>query len=107
MSNIRKGDKVLVIAGKERNKVGVVEAVFPQKNRIVISGLNIVKKHLRKSTSNPQGGIIEKSAPFHISNVMILDESEKPTRVGYRIVGDVKERIAKRTNEVITKPERK
>lgn len=99
---IRKGDKVLVIAGKDRNKTGVVERVLTSKNRVVIGGVNMVKKHLKRSTQNPQGGIIDKTLPIHLSNVMLLDPANnKPTRVGYKLAGKEKVRIAKKSGETI------
>ena len=79
---IRKGDMVAVISGNDRGKRGRVLRVIPEKNRVVIEGVNIVHKHLRKSQQNPQGGRIRREAPVHLSNVMPLDsESNKPTRV--------------------------
>ena len=100
---IHKGDKVIIIAGKERNKTGVVEKVFPKTNRIVVAGLNMVKKHLKRSAAQPQGGIIEKEAPLHISNVMLLDPSKnKPTRVSFRTEGKKKVRVAKLSGQAIT-----
>lgn len=102
MARILKGDKVLIIAGKDRNKVGVVEKVFPAEQKVVVVGVNIVKKHLKRSMQNPQGGIVEKTAPIHISNVMLLDSSKnKPTRVGYLVTKNDKNRISKISNEVI------
>ncbi len=99
---IRKGDKVLVITGKDRNKVGTVERVVPTSNRAVVSGINMVKKSLKRSAKNPQGGIIDKALPIHISNLMILDPSKnKPTRVGYKIAGKEKQRVAKLSGESI------
>ncbi len=99
---ILKGDKVLVITGKDRGKTGVVERVMPKASKVVVTGINSVKKHLKKSAKNPQGGIIDKIMPLHVSNVMLLDPtSNKPTRVGYAIKGKDKQRVAKLSNEVI------
>lgn len=99
---IVKGDKVLVITGKERNKSGIVEKVLPKKGRVVVAGLNMVKKHLKKSAKQPQGGIIDKEASLHISNVMLLDQAkDKPTRIGYRFEGKKKVRFSRLTNQVI------
>ncbi len=79
---IRKGDMVAVISGNDRGKRGRVLRVIPEKNRVVVEGVNIVHKHLRKSQQHPQGGRIRREAPVHLSNVMPLDaESNKPTRV--------------------------
>lgn len=102
MTKLKKGDKVLIIAGKDRNKTGVIERVLPQKHRIVVAGLNVAKKHLKRSAKNPQGGIVDINMPLDISNVMLLDtNSGKPTRIGYKIVGDEKHRIAKVSNQTI------
>lgn len=99
---LKKGDKVIVIAGKDRLRVGTVERVITAKNRVVVSGVNIVKKHLKKTAQNPQAGIVDKTLPIHISNVMLLDPKEdKPTRVGYKAQGDEKVRVAKRSGEAI------
>ena len=108
MAKIRKGDKVLIIAGKDRNKTGVVERVFTKKNKIVVVGINMVKKHMKKSQQYPQGGIIEMNAPIDMSNVMLLDpHKNKPTRVGLRQAGKEKVRFSKLSSETITKGETK
>ncbi|HUD20472.1 MAG TPA: 50S ribosomal protein L24 [Candidatus Saccharimonadales bacterium] len=107
-AKIRKGDKVLVITGKDRHKTGVVERVFPSKQLVVITGINMAKKHMKRSQKYPQGGIIDMTVPIHISNVMLLDpQKNKPTRVGYRVQGEEKVRFGKLSNEVITKGEAK
>jgi len=80
--HVKTGDTVVVIAGKEKGKQGKVKAALPKKNRVVVEGVNMVKKHQKPTPSNPQGGIIEKEASIHVSNVMILDpETKKPTRI--------------------------
>ncbi len=108
MARILKGDKVLIIAGKDRNKVGVVEKVFPTEQKVVVAGINIVKKHLKKSMQNPQGGVIEKTAPMHISNVMLLDPAKnKPTRIGYIVTPKDKNRVTKLSNEVVRQTKEK
>lgn len=97
-----KGDKVLVIAGKDRGKTGLIERVLPKKHKVVVAGINMVKKHLKKSAKNPQGGVIDIVVPIHISNVMLLDPAQnKPTRVGYVVKGKDKHRVAKLSNEVV------
>jgi len=102
MAKIKKGDKVLVIAGKDRNKTGVVEKYFPKENRLIVSGVNTIKKHMKKSQKHPQGGIIELNAPIHVSNVMVLDPAQgKPTRIGYIIKGDEKMRVSKLSKETL------
>ncbi|HKY95862.1 MAG TPA: 50S ribosomal protein L24 [Kiloniellales bacterium] len=95
---IRKGDKVVVITGKDKGKTGEVTAVLPKEMRVVVQGVNIVRRHQRQ-TAQQQGGIITKEAPIHISNVAHIDpSSEKPTRVGYRTQEDGRKvRVAKRS----------
>jgi large subunit ribosomal protein L24 len=102
--NIRREDKVLVIAGRERGKTGKVRQVLPKDERIVIEGVNVVKRHMKpKSTTARQAGIIEKEAPLHISNVaLVCPKCEKPTRVGHRFLPDgTKVRVCKRCDEQI------
>lgn len=102
--HVKKGDKVQVISGKDKGKQGVVLAAFPKKNRVLIEGVNIVKKHTKPSQLNPQGGIITQEAPIHVSNVMPLDpKSGTPTRVGYKLVDGKKVRYAKKSGEVLDK----
>ncbi len=86
---IKKGDTVQIITGNDVGKSGRVIKVFPIKEKIIVEGLNMVKKHARPTQENPQGGIMEKEAAVHISNVMILSGG-KPTRVGYKILDDGK-----------------
>ncbi len=84
MAKIRREDTVLVIKGKERGKTGVVRQVVPRQRRVIVTGVNIVKRHMRPRAERP-GGIIEMEAPIHVSNVMIICKScNKPTRVGFR-----------------------
>ncbi|MEL7488540.1 MAG: 50S ribosomal protein L24 [Pseudomonadota bacterium] len=101
-AKIKKGDKVVVLSGKFRGAEGEVLQVLPQEDRVLVQGVNIIKKH-QKQTQTEQGGIITKEAPIHISNVAYLDkESGKPTRVGFKIQDDGKKvRVAKRSGEVI------
>lgn len=76
-----KGDKVLIIAGKEKGKEGVIERVMPKYHKVIVSGHNLVKKHLKRNNKFPQGGVVEISAPINASNVMLLDPRDnKPTR---------------------------
>jgi large subunit ribosomal protein L24 len=85
--HVKKGDKVQVISGKDKGKQGVILASFPKNNRVLVEGVNIIKKHSKPTQANPQGGIIEKEAPIHVSNVMALDpKTGVPTRVGYQLV---------------------
>ena len=98
---IKKGDTVQVITGNDSGKTGRVIKVFLDKERVVIEGVNMVKKHARPTKDNPQGGIIEKEASIHISNVMML-AGGKPTRVGYKTLGDGRKvKFAITTGEVI------
>ncbi|MHB1626817.1 MAG: 50S ribosomal protein L24 [Bacilli bacterium] len=102
---IKKGDGVVVIAGKDRDKKGKVLAVYPRENRLVVEGVNVVKRHTKPSMSAPDGGIIEREAPIHVSNVAHVDpKTGGPTRVGYRVLEDgTKVRFAKKSGEVIDK----
>lgn len=101
---LKKGDKVLIIAGKDRGKTGLVERVIPTTNRIVVAGINAYKKHVKPSTKNPQGGIVESYRSLNASNAMILDATtNKPTRIGYKIEGQDKVRIARSTNQLVGK----
>jgi large subunit ribosomal protein L24 len=98
---ITKGDIVQVITGNNKGKTGRVIKVFLSKDKILVEGINIVKKHSRPTQDNPQGGIIEKEAAIHISNVMLLADG-KITRVGYKVLDDgSKVKFAKNTGEVI------
>jgi len=100
-AKIKKGDRVVVLAGKDKGRTGPVAKVLPKEGRVIVSGLNLVQRHTRPSQSDPQGGIKTKEASLHISNVAVVDSNGKPTRVGFRIDGDKKVRIAKTTGEVI------
>ncbi|EEO9235724.1 50S ribosomal protein L24 [Listeria monocytogenes] len=102
--HVKKGDKVKVITGKDKGKSGKVLAAFPKKDRVLIEGINMVKKHTKPSNINPQGGILNIEAPIHVSNVMLIDpKTGEPTRVGYEVKGDKKVRVAKKSGEVIDK----
>ncbi|MEN0711387.1 50S ribosomal protein L24 [Listeria monocytogenes] len=102
--HVKKGDKVKVITGKDKGRSGKVLAAFPKKDRVLIEGINMVKKHTKPSNVNPQGGILNVEAPIHVSNVMLLDpKTGEPTRVGYEVKGDKKVRVAKKSGEVIDK----
>jgi len=96
---IKKGDKVRVLSGKDRGKEGVVMFAFPEKDRVIVEGVNLVKKHQRPLSETNQGGIIDKDMPMHVSNVAALSPKDgKPTRIGYKVLDDgTKVRICKRT----------
>ncbi len=101
--HIKKGDIVLVLAGKDAGKKGKVLKVFPEKNRVAVEGINRVKKHQRPNRAIPQGGILRIESPMHASNVMLLcGKCNKPTRVGHRTLenGD-KVRVCKRCGEIL------
>ena len=100
-AKIKKGDKVIVLAGKDRGAEGEVVSVMPSDNRVVVRGVNLIKKH-QKQTQTEQGGIISREASIHVSNVALRDPSTgKPTRVGFKIEDGKKTRIAKASGEVI------
>ncbi|WEG15053.1 50S ribosomal protein L24 [Pullulanibacillus sp. KACC 23026] len=102
--HVKKGDKVQVISGKDKGKQGVILEAYPGRERVLVEGINIVKKHAKPSQLNPQGGIIDMEAPIHVSNVMPLDpKTNEPTRVGYKEVDGKKVRIAKKTGNPLDK----
>ena len=100
-AKIKKGDRVVLLTGKDKGRTGSVTKVFPKEERVLVEGLNIVKRHTKPSQTDPNGGIKNKEAPVHVSNVAIVDSAGKPTRVGFRMEGDKKVRFAKTTGEVI------
>ena len=97
---IKKGDTVVIIAGKDKDKEGKVLVVDQKKNQVVVEGINMITKHTKPSAANPNGGIIQKEAPIDISNVMYLHKG-KATRVGFKMDGDKKVRFAKSTGDII------
>lgn len=101
--HIKSGDTVQVIAGESKGETGKVLRVYPDKNRAVVEGVNVVTKHQKPSASNPQGGLLKEEAPIHISNLMVVDpKSGEATRVGRRVNEEGKiERFAKKSGEVI------
>ena len=102
MSNIRKGDNVVVITGSDKGKKGSVLKVFPKENRALVQGINVVKRHQRQ-TQSQQAGIVTKEAPIHLTNIALTDpKTGKATRVGYKTLGDGRRvRVAKKSGEVI------
>ncbi|WP_420795786.1 50S ribosomal protein L24 [Ktedonobacter racemifer] len=104
--NIKKGDTVLIITGKDKSKEGTVSRALPQDRKVIVEGLNVVKKHVKPQGQTRQGGIIEKAMPLHVSNVMLkCTECNEPTRVGHerRVMGDKERsvRICKHCGKVI------
>jgi large subunit ribosomal protein L24 len=98
----KKGDNVIVIAGKDRGKTGKVVRVLREKERVIVDGINIVKKHQRPSKSNQKGQIIDKLLPIHISNIMLVDpKTNKRTRVGKKLVKGRYIRIAKKSGTIL------
>lgn len=102
-AKIKKGDYVVVIAGKDKGRKGEVLKVSPKDERVVVKGIRMVKRHVRPSQMDPDGGIKEFEAPIHVSNVAHLDPKEdKPTRVGFKTLKDGKKvRVARKSGEVI------
>ncbi|MBH0231783.1 50S ribosomal protein L24 [Halobacillus yeomjeoni] len=102
--HVKKGDKVMVITGKDKGKQGTILEAYPKKERVLVEGVNEVKKHAKPSQENPQGGILTQEAPIHVSNVMPIDpKSGEPTRVGYKVENGKKVRIAKKSGEALDK----
>ncbi len=101
--HIRKSDKVVVVSGNHKGKKGEVLKVFPSENRIIVEKVNLIKRHTRQSQAAPQGGIVEKEAPIHISNVMLVcPKCSKPSRTGTQILGDgSRVRICKSCGEML------
>jgi large subunit ribosomal protein L24 len=100
-AKIKKGDRVILLAGKDKGRSGQVLSVAPKEGRVVVQGLNLVQRHTKPTQTDPNGGIKSKEASVHISNVAIADSNGKPTRVGFRVEGEKKVRVAKTTGEVI------
>ena len=102
MNRIKKGDTVYVNAGNDKGKTGKVLSVDPAKDRAIVEGVNMVSKHTKPNSKQPQGGILKQEAPIHMSNLNLIDpKSGKPTRVGFKVDGDKKVRIAKKSGEEI------
>ena len=99
---IRKNDNVVVISGNDRGKTGKVLKVFPSISKVIIEGINLRKRHTKPNQKQPQGGIIEKEAPIHVSNVMLIDpKTNEPTRLGSKIILD--EKTGKKKNQRVSK----
>lgn len=102
--HVKKGDNVKIISGKDKGKEGTVLQAYPAKSRVLVEGINMVKKHAKPSQANPQGGILNQEASIHVSNVMVIDPStNEPSRVGYKTENGKKVRIAKKSGESLDK----
>ena len=101
-AKIKKGDKVVVVAGRDKGKTGEVRSVIPAEDRAIVAGVNLVRRHT-KQTAQTEGGILSKEAPIHLSNLAIADpKSGKPTRVGFKVLDDGRKvRVAKRSGDLI------
>ena len=98
---VKKGDRVTVITGRDKGKTGEILKVLREENRVIVQGVNVVKRHQRQ-TMQQQGGVIEKEASIHVSNVAHIDpKTSKPTRIGYRMEGERKVRVARKSGEKI------
>ena len=98
---IKTGDTVRVIAGDHKGSEGKVLTVFIEKNKAIVEGVNMIKKHMKPNAQSPQGGIVEKEAAIHISNLSLINDKGETTRVGYKMEDGKKVRYAKKSNEVI------
>ena len=96
--HVKKGDKVKVITGKDKGKTGTILKAMPKENRVIVEGVNVVTKHVKPSQQDPEGGIVTREAPIHVSNVAIYDSKAKTTtKVKYEVVDGKKVRIAKKS----------
>ena len=99
---IKTGDNVRVISGKDKGKEGTVTKTIASKDRVIVEGINKVKKHTKASQTNPQGGIVDAEAPIHVSNVMLIDPStNEPTRIGIKVEDGKKVRYSKKSQKAI------
>jgi large subunit ribosomal protein L24 len=99
---IKKGDKVVVLTGKDKGKTGEVKKVMPAELKVVVQGINVQTKHRKPTQVNPQGGLDKIEAPIHVSNVALADpKTGKPSRVGYKTVGEKKVRVARKSGETV------
>lgn len=99
---IKKGDQVVILSGDDKGKTGEVVKAMPSEGKVVVQGINLVKRHTKPSQTNP-GGIITKEAPINVSNVALMNKDGKATKVGYKIVDGKKVRVARKSGEVIDK----
>ena len=99
---VKSGDLVRVIAGDHKGEEGKILTIQREKNKAIVEGVNMVSKHTKPSATNPQGGIVKKEAPIQISNLSLIDpKSKKATKVGYKVEGDKKVRVSKKSNQVL------
>lgn len=99
---VKSGDLVKVIAGNHKGEEGKIVRIFADKNTAIVEGVNMVSKHTKPSAQSPQGGIVKKEAPIHISNISLVDpKTKETTKVGYRTEGDKKVRFSKKSNQVL------
>lgn len=100
--NLKKGDNVIVIAGRDKGKTGTIQKVIPEQNRVVVEGVNLRKKCNKPTQANPDGGIVEVYAPISASNVALVDpKTKKPTKIGHKIVNGKKVRVAKKSGTTL------
>ena len=101
-SKIKKGDEVVILTGKSRGEKGKIDRVDAKKDRVYVSGVNIYKRHTKPGGAYEEGGIVDKVMPVHVSNVAVVDpKSNKPTRIGYKIDGDKKVRVTRKSGSVL------
>ena len=100
-AKIKKGDKVVVLSGKDKGRTGTVQTVMPKDGKVVVDGINVIARHRKPSQQNPQGGIDRREAPMHISKVAIADKDGKPTRVRFETKDGKKVRVAVKSGETI------
>ena len=98
---IKKGDRVVVLSGKDKGRTGEVVRAMPKENKVIVSGINVHARHRKPSQTNPQGGIDRKEAPLHVSNVAIATDDGKPSRVRFEVRDGKKVRVAAKTGELI------
>lgn len=99
---VKTGDKVRVISGKDKGKEGTIKKTLAKDSRVIVEGVNMVKKHQKPNNEYPQGGVIDKEAPIQVSNVMLIDPSNnEPTRIGFKVVDGKKVRVAKKSGQAL------
>jgi large subunit ribosomal protein L24 len=100
MQKIKKGDSVVVLAGRDKGRTGEVIQVMPKENRALVRGINMIRRH-QKQTQTQEAGIMSREAPIHLSNIAVADKDGRPTRVGFKNESEKKVRVAKRSGESI------